>query len=74
MRPGNVEVRSSGELGNGVYALRNFKKGDVVVEGVVDKLTARRGEHTSTIHGVHVVLAGAGCLVNHSRSTAQGAY
>lgn len=61
-----VEVRSSGQLGKGVFALRDFKKGDMVVRGIVEKVIESRGEHTFTIHGVHVVLAGPACLVNHS--------
>jgi hypothetical protein len=66
MKLAAVEVRSSGQLGRGVFALRHFKKGDVVIRGVVEKVIERRGEHTFTVHGVHVVLAGPACLVNHS--------
>ena len=66
MKFDDVEVRSSGPLGRGVFALRDFKAGDVVIRGIVDKVIADRGEHTFTIHGVHVVLAGPACLVNHS--------
>lgn len=62
----DVAVRSSGQLGRGVFALRKFRKGEVVIPGIVDKVIDRRGEHTFTIHGVHVVLAGPACLVNHS--------
>lgn len=61
-----VEVRPSGPLGRGVFAVRDFRRGDLVIEGVVEKVIAKRGEHTFTIHGVHVVLAGPACLVNHS--------
>ncbi len=61
-----VEVRSSGQLGKGVFALHDFKKGDIVVRGIVEKVIENRGEHTFTIHGVHVVLKGPACLVNHS--------
>ncbi len=61
-----TEVRSSGQLGRGVFALRDFEKGDTVVKGIVERVDDSRGEHTFTIHGVHVVLEGAGCLVNHS--------
>jgi len=61
-----VEVRSSGQLGKGVFALRDFKKGEIVVRGIVEKVIENRGEHTFTIHGVHVVLEGPACLVNHS--------
>jgi len=61
-----VEVRESGKLGRGVFASRDFERGEVVIEGIVDKVIADRGEHTFTIHGVHVVLAGPACLVNHS--------
>lgn len=61
-----VEVRSSGKLGRGVFATREFRKGAVVIRGVVEKVIEKRGEHTFTIHGVHVVLAGPACLVNHS--------
>lgn len=61
-----VEVRSSGLLGRGVFATRDFEAGETVIEGVVEKVIAKRGEHTFTIHGVHVVLAGPACLVNHS--------
>jgi len=61
-----VEVRPSGELGRGVFARRDFRKGDRVLQGIVDKVIETRGEHTFTIHGVHVVLAGPACLVNHS--------
>jgi SET domain-containing protein len=61
-----TEVRSSGQLGRGVFALRDFKKGDTVIKGIVERVDDCRGEHTFTIHGVHVVLEGAGCLVNHS--------
>ncbi len=66
MNSDDVEVRSSGDLGKGVFALRGFKKGDIVIMGIVDKVIQERGEHTFTIHGVHVVLKGAACLVNHS--------
>ena len=66
MKLAAVEVRSSGQLGRGVFALRDFKKGDVVIRGVVEKVIESRGEHTFTVHGVHVVLAGPACLVNHS--------
>lgn len=66
MRFNGVEVRSSGALGRGVFALRDFKKGDIVIRGIVEKVIENRGEHTFTIHGVHVVLAGPACLVNHS--------
>lgn len=66
MNSDGVEVRSSGNLGRGVFALRDFKQGDIVIEGIVDKVIEKRGEHTFTIHGVHVVLEGAACLVNHS--------
>jgi len=62
----DIEVRSSGQLGRGVFALRDFKKGDIVIRGVVEKVIENRGEHTFTIHGAHVVLAGPACLVNHS--------
>lgn len=61
-----VEVRSSGSMGRGVFALRDFRKGDLVMPGIVDKVIDRRGEHTFTIHGVHVVLEGPACLINHS--------
>ena len=61
-----VEIRSSGKLGRGVFALRDFETGEVVIRGIVDKIIEDRGEHTFTIHGVHVVLAGPACLVNHS--------
>lgn len=61
-----VEVRSSGKLGRGVFALRDYRKGDTVIEGHVEKVIESRGEHTFTVHGVHVVLAGPACLVNHS--------
>lgn len=61
-----VEVRPSGRLGRGVFALRAFRKGDRVIPGIVEKVIENRGEHTFTIHGVHVVLAGPACLVNHS--------
>ena len=61
-----VEVRPCGELGRGVFALRDFGKGETVLQGIVDKVIESRGEHTFTIHGVHVVLAGPLCLVNHS--------
>lgn len=61
-----VEVRSSGQLGDGVFALRDFKEGETVIKGVVEAVIENRGEHTFTIHGVHVVLAGPACLVNHS--------
>jgi len=61
-----VEVRPSGQLGRGVFALRDFKPGDLVIKGFVEKVIEKRGEHTFTIHGVHVVLAGPACLVNHS--------
>ena len=61
-----VEVRSSGQLGKGVFALHDFKKGEIVVRGIVEKVIEKRGEHTFTIHGVHVVLKGPACLVNHS--------
>lgn len=61
-----VEVRPSGKLGRGVYAVRAFSKGDVVVPGIVKHVIAERGEHTFTIHGIHVVLEGPACLVNHS--------
>jgi hypothetical protein len=61
-----TEVRSSGQLGRGVFALRDFKKGDIVIKGIVEKVIESRGEHTFTIHGVNVVLAGPACLVNHS--------
>lgn len=66
MNSDGVEVQSSGNLGRGVFALRDFKQGDIVIEGIVDKVIEKRGEHTFTIHGVHVVLEGAACLVNHS--------
>ena len=66
MQFNGVEVRSSGRLGRGVFATRDFKAGATVIEGIVEKVIARRGEHTFTIHGVHVVLAGPACLVNHS--------
>ena len=62
----DVEIRSSGPLGRGVFAIRNFEAGEVVIRGIVDKVIEDRGEHTFTIHGVHVVLAGPACLVNHS--------
>ena len=62
----DVEVKASGQLGRGVYALRDFREGETVVKGIVDKVIEQRGEHTFTIHGVHVVLEGAACLVNHS--------
>jgi SET domain-containing protein len=61
-----VEVRPSGQLGRGVFALREFRQGDLVIRGIVEKVIDKRGEHTFTIHGVHVVLAGPACLVNHS--------
>ncbi len=61
-----VDVSSSGKLGKGIFALRNFKKGDVVMPGIVEKVIENRGEHTFTIHGVHVVLEGPACLINHS--------
>ena len=61
-----VEVRSSGKLGRGVYALREFMKGDLVMRGIVDKVIEKNGEHTFQIHGVPVVLAGPLCLINHS--------
>lgn len=38
----------------------------MVIRGVVEKVIENRGEHTFTIHGVHVVLAGPACLINHS--------
>ena len=66
MKSDGIEVRSSGQLGRGVFALRDFKKGDMVVKGIVKKVIENRGEHTFTIHGVHVVLEGPACLVNHS--------
>lgn len=66
MKFAGTEVRSSGQLGRGVFALREFRKGDIVIKGVVEKVIKGRGEHTFTIHGVHVVLAGPACLVNHS--------
>ena len=66
MKSGGIEVMSSGQLGRGVFALRDFKKGDMVVKGIVEKVIENRGEHTFTIHGVHVVLEGPACLVNHS--------
>lgn len=61
-----VEIKSSGQLGKGVFAGRDFKEGDVIMRGIVEKVIENRGEHTFTIHGVHVVLAGPACLVNHS--------
>ena len=66
MRCDGIEVRSSGQLGRGAFALRDFRKGDMVIRGVVEKVIENRGEHTFTIHGVHVVLADPACLVNHS--------
>ena len=66
MKFDGIEVRSSGQLGRGVFTLRNFKKGDVVVRGIVEKVIETRGDHTFTVHGVHVVLEGPACLVNHS--------
>lgn len=62
----DVEVKSSGPLGRGVYACRSFEPGETVIPGIVEKVIEKRGEHTFTIHGVHVVLAGPACLVNHS--------
>jgi len=62
----DLEVRSIQKLGRGVFALRDFRKGEIVVKGIVDKVIENRGEHTFTIHGVNVVLAGPACLVNHS--------
>ena len=62
----DTEVRPSGKLGRGVYAIRDFKRGEVVVPGIVKHVIAQRGEHTFTVHGVHVVLEGTACLVNHS--------
>lgn len=61
-----VAVRESGKLGRGVYAKRSFRQGDLVIPGIVKLVIAERGEHTFTIHGVHVVLEGPACLVNHS--------
>lgn len=66
MKFDGIEVRSSGLLGKGVFTLRNFKKGDIVMRGIVEKVIENRGEHTFTIHGCHVVLEGPACLVNHS--------
>ena len=66
MKFDDVEVKPSGPLGDGVFALRNFDKGETVLRGSVNKVIEKRGEHTFTIHGVHVVLEGATCLVNHS--------
>lgn len=66
MESDGVEVRSSGQLGRGVFALRNFRKGNVVLRGIVEKVIEKNGEHTFTIHGVPVVLAGPMCLINHS--------
>ncbi|MDX1480563.1 MAG: SET domain-containing methyltransferase [Woeseiaceae bacterium] len=66
MEFGDVEVKSSGKLGRGVFARRDFEPGEIVIRGVVETVVAARGEHTFTIHGVHVVLEGAACLVNHS--------
>jgi SET domain-containing protein len=65
MKFNGVEVRNSGSLGRGVFALREFSKGETVMKGVVDKVIDKRGEHTFTIHGVHVVLEGPVCLINH---------
>lgn len=66
MKFDGTEVRSCGQLGRGVFAVRDFKKDDIVIKGIVEKVIENRGEHTFTIHGVHVVLAGPACLVNHS--------
>lgn len=62
----DVEVRPSANLGRGVFALRDFRQGELVIPGVVKHVIAERGEHTFTIHGIHVVLEGPACLVNHS--------
>ena len=66
MKFDGIEVRSSGQLGRGIFTLRDFKKGDMVVRGIVEKVIENRGEHTFTVHGVHVVLEGPACLINHS--------
>ena len=36
MKFDGIEVRSSGQLGKGVFVLRDFKKGDMVVKGIVE--------------------------------------
>jgi SET domain-containing protein len=66
MKFDGVKVSPSGKLGKGVFAVRDFKKGELVMPGIVDKVIQNRGEHTFTIHGAHVVLEGPACLINHS--------
>ncbi len=63
----NVELRSTVEKGEGIFATKAFKRGDTVMVGVIEKTLDKNHSHASQV-GEHKYVFHAGLIskVNHS--------
>jgi len=62
-----LELRDSSEKGEGVFATRHFKVGDIVIVGVIDEVLNGNHSHASQIGETEFVFhAGLARKVNHS--------
>ena len=75
MNTDKVEVKDSNIEGKGVFALRDFKKGEeilcwdisnVISKEKVDKMSTKEERYVSFINGVYVVMQSPEKYVNHS--------
>jgi len=61
------ELRETSEKGEGVFATRSFKAGEIVMVGIIEKVLKENNSHASQVgENEYVLHAGLVCKVNHS--------
>ena len=61
------ELRETSEKGEGVFATRSFKAGEIVMVGIIEKVLEDNNSHASQVgENEYVLHAGLVCKVNHS--------
>ncbi len=61
------ELRESSEKGEGVFATKSFKKGEIVIVGIIKDVLSKNHSHASQIgENEYVLHAGLIIKVNHS--------
>ena len=61
------ELRESSEKGEGVFATKSFKKGEIVIVGIIKDALSENHSHASQIgENEYVLHAGLIIKVNHS--------
>ena len=61
------ELRETSEKGEGIFATRSFKDGEIVMVGIIEKVLEENNSHASQVgENEYVLHAGLVCKVNHS--------